>query len=103
VRKPGEVIQRSATGIENGFDAADKTNGWIGGGAGNLGYAHRTGRAVDTNDIGEGAAGIDADPEMGASLRHVATPRMRSPSADPAGLCPAFKYGQGAAPESKTD
>ena len=61
-------------------------------------------RAVDTDDIGEGAAGVDADPKMGASLRHVATPRMRSPSADPAGLGPGLQVWAGRArPKSKTD
>ena len=65
VRKPGEVIQRGAAGIENGLDAANETDGGIGRGAGDLGDAHLARGAIDADDIGEGAAGVDADPKMG--------------------------------------
>ena len=36
--------------------------------------------AVDANDIGEGAAGVDADSQIGASARHAVTPRPRPSS-----------------------
>jgi hypothetical protein len=62
-------------GGEDRLDAAHEADGRIGRRARDLGHPHGSRRAVDAHDIGEGTAGINADPQLDASARHVATPR----------------------------
>ena len=66
-----EVVGRSAGCIEDGFNAAHQADGGIGRGAGNLGDMHRAGGAIDANNVGKGTAGVDADPQVVASRRHL--------------------------------
>ena len=74
VGEAGDVVRRAAGFGEDRVDAAHQADGGIGGRAGDLGDPHRAGAAIDRNDIGEGAAGIDADPQPGLSgrCRHLA-------------------------------
>jgi len=63
VGKPGDVVRRGADLAEDRGDAAHEADRGIGRRARNLGDAHGARAAMDGHDIGEGAAGIDADPQ----------------------------------------
>jgi hypothetical protein len=63
VRQRHDVICRAARFGEDRLHAADQADGGIGRRARHLGDAHRARAAINRNDIGEGAAGVDADPE----------------------------------------
>src|SRR5262249_36679169 len=63
VGKAGDIGRRTAGRLEDRAHAAHEADRWIGRRARNLGDAHGARAAIDRNDIGEGAAGIDADPQ----------------------------------------
>ena len=63
VGKAGDVVRRGAGRVEDRAHAAHEADGRISWRARNLGDAHGARAAIDRNDIGEGAAGIDADPQ----------------------------------------
>ena len=62
VGKAGDLVRRGA-GRQDRTHAAYEADRWIGRRARDLGDAHGARAAIDRNDIGEGAAGIDADPQ----------------------------------------
>ena len=63
VGKAGDVARRSAGGLQDRLHATNEPDGGICRRARDLGHLHGTRAAVDANDVGEGAAGIDADPK----------------------------------------
>ena len=81
VREHGKIVDAGAPFAENGMDAAHQRNGRICRRRRHLGHPHRAGSIIDTDDVGKGAAGIDADPQLGAAAHIVQAP---SSSAGPA-------------------
>ena len=63
VGEPDDVVWRAAGLVEDRGDAAHEPDGGISRRARDLGDAHCARAAMDGNDIGEGAAGIDADAQ----------------------------------------
>ena len=63
VGEAGDVVGRAAGRLEDRLDAAHQPDRRIGGRARHLGDPHGARAAIDRNDIGEGAAGVDADPQ----------------------------------------
>ncbi len=63
VGEAGDLVRRGADFVEDRAHAAYEADRWISRRAHNLGDAHGARAAIDRNDIGEGAAGIDADPQ----------------------------------------
>jgi N-methylhydantoinase A/oxoprolinase/acetone carboxylase beta subunit len=65
VREASQIVDGGAAGFEDFLDAAHQPDGGVGRRAGDLGDAHGARRAVNADDVGEGAAGVDADTEVG--------------------------------------
>ena len=63
VGEAGDLGHRLSRRLEDLAHAANEADGRIGWRARNLGDAHGARAAVDANDVGEGAAGIDADAQ----------------------------------------
>ena len=56
--------------VEHLVDAVDEAVGRVGGGGRRLGGDQLTGRLVEGDDVGERAAGVDADANASGGLRH---------------------------------
>ena len=77
VRQHAEIVDARAGLAENGMHAAHQRDRGIGRRRGNLGDAHRAGGVVDADDVGEGAAGVDADPQSSRLAAHARPLRRR--------------------------
>ena len=86
VRETQHVARSRAGRVQDGVDAAHQADGGIGWCRGDLGDAHGAGLGIDRNDIGEGAAGVDADAEARFAFDHAGIIGRRSrPSPRPNG------------------
>jgi hypothetical protein len=75
-----DVGGRDAGAIEDRADAGSQTARGVIGRAGYLGDVDGAGLAIDGDDIGERAAGIDADPETAFGRAHaLASVRVERP------------------------
>ena len=63
VRQHRQIVDAGAPLAEDGMNAAHQSDRGVRRRRRNLGHAHRAGPVVDTDDVGKGAAGIDADPQ----------------------------------------
>jgi hypothetical protein len=66
VRETGDIVDRATGGAKDRLDAAAQPDRRVGRRTGDLGDAHVARAAVDRDDIGEGAAGIDPDAQSRA-------------------------------------
>ena len=111
--RPATLAGRAADLLEDGADAAHQRDAGIGRRAGDLGDGDGARGGIDRNDIGEGAAGVDADPvtRLACGLCH-GSPRRPMPQKSPESLQarirgdaairgPARNYGQRPAAKSK--
>jgi hypothetical protein len=69
MREACHIVASTAGLRENGLDTAPQAHRRIGRRASDLGDQHVAGGAIDRNDIGEGAAGVDPDPQPGLICR----------------------------------
>ncbi len=68
VGETGEIVKRRVA--KDRAHAADEADGRVGRRACDFGHAHRAGHRIDAHDVGEGAAGVDADAQVRVDRGH---------------------------------